>query len=110
METATAFSIGYKPTKASLGGSDLVRFGSQLRMSPSGIKLYPSISRVKLSNRKAAFVSKKYTAIRASVSPSESGGSSASIDPLHLESPIGQSLSDFDKSPASCPCCCRSAA
>ncbi|WMV21017.1 hypothetical protein MTR67_014402 [Solanum verrucosum] len=44
METATAFrsgfSICYKPTKASLGGSDFVRVGSQLRMSPSGIKVF----------------------------------------------------------------------
>ncbi|KAL3374234.1 hypothetical protein AABB24_005945 [Solanum stoloniferum] len=99
METATAFrsgfSICYKPTKASLGGSDFVRVGSQLRMSPSGIKLYPSISHVKLSNRKVSFGSRKYTAIRASVSPSESGGSAAPIAPLQLESPIGLFLSQI---------------
>lgn len=99
METATAFqsafSICNKPTKASLGGSDFVRFGSQVRMSPSGIKLYPSISHVKLSNRKVAFGSRKCTVIRASLSPSESGGSAAPIAPLQLESPIGQFLSQI---------------
>ncbi|XP_016504839.1 UV-B-induced protein At3g17800, chloroplastic [Nicotiana tabacum] len=99
METATAFgsafSICYRPTKASLGGSDFVRFGSQFRISPSGIKLYPSISHVKLSNRKAAFGSRKCTSIRASLSPSESGGSAAPIAPLQLESPIGQFLSQI---------------
>ncbi|XP_060204226.1 UV-B-induced protein At3g17800, chloroplastic [Lycium barbarum] len=95
METATAFSMSYKPTKASLGGSDFVRFGSQIRMSPSGIKLYPSISHVKLSNRKMAFGSRKSTAIRASLSSSESGDSAARIAPLQLESPVGQFLSQI---------------
>ncbi|OIT30575.1 PREDICTED: UV-B-induced protein At3g17800, chloroplastic-like [Nicotiana attenuata] len=99
METATAFgsafSVCYKPTKASLGGSDFVRFGSQFRLSPSGIKLYPSISHVKLSNKKAAFSSRKCTSIRASQSPSESGRSAAPIAPLQLESPVGQFLSQI---------------
>ncbi|PHU23447.1 hypothetical protein BC332_08554 [Capsicum chinense] len=100
METATvfrsSFSVCNRPTKAaSLGGSDFTRVGSQLRMSPSGIKLYRSISHVRLSNRKVAFGSKKSTAIRASVSPSESGGSAAPIAPLQLESPIGQFLTQI---------------
>lgn len=64
-------------------------------MSPSGIKLYPSISHVKLSNRKVAFGSRKCTMIRSSLSPSESGGSAAPIAPLLLESPIGQFLSQI---------------
>ncbi|KAF3658185.1 putative purple acid phosphatase 17-like [Capsicum annuum] len=100
METATvfrsSFSVCNRPTKAaSLGGSDFTRVGSQLRMSPSGIKLYRSISHVRLSNRKVSFGSKKSTAIRASVSPSESGGSAAPIAPLQLESPIGQFLTQI---------------
>ncbi|KAM3319484.1 UV-B-induced protein, chloroplastic isoform X1 [Capsicum chacoense] len=105
METATvfrsSFSVCNRPTKAaSLGGSDFTRVGSQLRMSPSGIKtfswqLYRSISHVRLSNRKVAFGSKKSTAIRASISPSESGGSAAPIAPLQLESPIGQFLTQI---------------
>lgn len=53
METATAFRSGLiicnKSTKASLGGSDFVRVGSQLRMSPSGIKvLWSSVFRTHL--------------------------------------------------------------
>lgn len=50
---------------------------------------------MKLSNRKAAFGSRKCTSIRASLSPSESGGSAAPIAPLQLESPIGQFLSQI---------------
>lgn len=44
METAVAFRSGFsicnRHAKASLGGSDFTRFGSQLRMSPSGIKVF----------------------------------------------------------------------
>ncbi|CAN4085451.1 unnamed protein product [Withania somnifera] len=98
MEAATAFqsafSISNRPSKESLGGFHFPRFGSQFRVS-SGIKLYHSVSHVKLSNRKVAFGSRKCTAIRASVSPSESGGSAAPIAPLQLESPIGQFLSQI---------------
>lgn len=50
---------------------------------------------MKLSNKKAAFGSRKCTSIRASLSPSESGRSAAPIAPLQLESPIGQFLSQI---------------
>ncbi|CAN4089279.1 unnamed protein product [Withania somnifera] len=123
METATAFSICNRPTEASLGGSHFARLGSQFRMPPPESRyygllffilicfrdflffcvcwflitfiLYPSISHVKLSNRKVAFGSRKCTTIRASVSPSESGGSATPVAPLQLESPVGQFLSQI---------------
>lgn len=55
----------------------------------------PSVSRLKLGNKKVGYLSRKRTAIRASMQPSDSGSSEAPIAPLQLESPIGQFLSQI---------------
>nr|GMD33991.1 UV-B-induced protein At3g17800, chloroplastic-like [Ipomoea batatas] len=72
-----------------------VRFGSKALVSAPSIKLYPSISQVKLGNRRVAFGSTKCNSIRASLPLSNSGGSAMPIAPLKLESPIGQFLTQI---------------
>lgn len=57
--------------------------------------LQPSDSRVHLSSGKVGFLSKKQTAIRASLRPFDSDSSSGPIAPLRMESPIGQFLSEI---------------
>ncbi|KAL0415584.1 UNVERIFIED_CONTAM: UV-B-induced protein, chloroplastic [Sesamum latifolium] len=72
-----------------------LRVGSRSLLSNSWIRQRPSISHMKLGNRKVDFVTRKRTAIRASMQPSDSGSAAAPIAPLQLESPIGQFLSQI---------------
>ncbi|KAL0282874.1 UNVERIFIED_CONTAM: UV-B-induced protein, chloroplastic [Sesamum angustifolium] len=99
METIAAFRASFSsvsPNWVARSGParpDL-RVGSRSLLSNSWIRQRPSISHMKLGNRKVDFVTRKRTAIRASMQPSDSG-SAAPIAPLQLESPIGQFLSQI---------------
>ncbi|KAK4395536.1 UV-B-induced protein, chloroplastic [Sesamum angolense] len=99
METIAAFRASFSsvsPNWVARSGParpDL-RVGSRSLLSNSWIRQRPSISHMKLGNRKVDFVTRKRAAIRASMQPSDSG-STAPIAPLQLESPIGQFLSQI---------------
>ncbi|KAK4436797.1 UV-B-induced protein, chloroplastic [Sesamum alatum] len=100
METVAAFRASFSsvsPNWVARSGParpDL-RVGSRSLLSNSWIRQKPSISHMKLSYGKVDFVTRKRTAIRASMQPSDSGSAAAPIAPLQLESPIGQFLSQI---------------
>ncbi|KAL3628497.1 hypothetical protein CASFOL_027543 [Castilleja foliolosa] len=101
METVAAFRASFSsfsPYSAATRSGPArpgLRVGSGSLISNSWIQQGPSISRMKLGNRKIDFSSRKRTAIKASMQPSDSGSSAAHIAPLQLESPIGQFLSQI---------------
>ncbi|KAI3455114.1 hypothetical protein Pfo_011777 [Paulownia fortunei] len=100
METVAAFRASFSslsPNWAARSGParpDL-RIGSRSLLSNAWIQQRSSISHMKLGNRKVDFLSRKRTAIAASMQPSDSGSSAGPIAPLQLESPIGQFLSQI---------------
>ncbi|CDO98647.1 unnamed protein product [Coffea canephora] len=101
METAATFrsSLGipsYYDVRSVVKGPDFVQFGSISRVTPASVKQHPLISHVKLGQSRVTLKSRKCTRIRSSMSSSSnSGGSTAPIAPLQLESPIGQFLSEI---------------
>ncbi|XP_011073153.1 UV-B-induced protein At3g17800, chloroplastic [Sesamum indicum] len=100
METVAAFRASFSsvsPNWVARSGPARpeLRVGSRSLLSYSWIRQRPSISHVKLGNRKVDFVTRKCTGIRASMQPSDSGSAAAPIAPLQLESPIGQFLSQI---------------
>ncbi|KAK6148002.1 hypothetical protein DH2020_018914 [Rehmannia glutinosa] len=107
METVAAFRVSFgslSPYLAARSGPSRpdLRVGSRSLLSNSWIQVMvfspaqrPSISHMKLGNRKVEYLRRKRTAIRASTQPSDSGTSAAPIAPLQLESPIGQFLSQI---------------
>ncbi|KAK6123785.1 hypothetical protein DH2020_042472 [Rehmannia glutinosa] len=107
METVAAFRVSfgslspYLAPRSAPSRPDL-RVDSRSLLSNSWIQVMvfspaqrPSISHMKLGNRKVEYLRRKRTAIRASTQPSDSGTSAAPIAPLQLESPIGQFLSQI---------------
>ncbi|KAL0355011.1 UNVERIFIED_CONTAM: UV-B-induced protein, chloroplastic [Sesamum radiatum] len=100
METVAAFRASFSsvsPNWVARSGPAMpdLRVGSRSLLCNSWIRQRPSISHVKLGNRKVDFVTRKRTGIRASMQPSDSGSAAAPIAPLQLESPIGQFLSQI---------------
>ncbi|KAH6799173.1 alanine-tRNA ligase [Perilla frutescens var. frutescens] len=100
METVAAFRASYSsisPNWAGRSGPTRpdMRVGSRPVQSNSWIQLTQSASNLKMGNRKVGCLSRRHTAIRASMQPSDSGSSEAPIAPLQLESPIGQFLSQI---------------
>lgn len=100
METVAAFRASFSsvsPNWVARSGPARpeLRVGSRSLLSYSWIRQRPSISHVKLGNRKVDFVTRKCTGIIASMQPSDSGSAAAPIAPLQLESPIGQFLSQI---------------
>ncbi|XP_019167379.1 PREDICTED: UV-B-induced protein At3g17800, chloroplastic-like isoform X2 [Ipomoea nil] len=95
----SSITVGCGPVKSgrrfTTDAPGFVKFGSKALLSAPSIKLYPSISQVKLGNRRVAFGSTKCNSIRASLPLSNSGGSAMPIAPLKLESPIGQFLTQI---------------
>ncbi|KAL3512487.1 hypothetical protein ACH5RR_025204 [Cinchona calisaya] len=101
METATAFRSSlampsFCNVRSAVNGPDFLRFGSISRVEPAAVKQHPLISHVKLGKSRVALKGRNCTRIQASMSSSsDSGGSTAPIAPLQLESPIGQFLSQI---------------
>ncbi|KAH6797213.1 alanine-tRNA ligase [Perilla frutescens var. hirtella] len=100
METVAAFRASFSsisPNWAGRSGPTRpdMRVGSRPLQSKSWIQLTPSVSNLKMGNRKVGCLSRRHTSIRASMEPSDSGSSEAPIAPLQLESPIGQFLSQI---------------
>ncbi|KAK6123776.1 hypothetical protein DH2020_042473 [Rehmannia glutinosa] len=91
METVAAFRVSFGSLSPYFGGSI---WAVQARFE-GWLQQRPSISHMKLGNRKVEYLRRKRTAIRASTQPSDSGTSAAPIAPLQLESPIGQFLSQI---------------
>ncbi|XP_057804910.1 UV-B-induced protein At3g17800, chloroplastic-like [Salvia miltiorrhiza] len=100
METVAAFRASIcsiSPNWASRSGParpDL-RIGSRPVLSNASIQQTPLVSKFKIGNKKASHLSRKRTATRASMQPSDSDSSEAPIAPLQMESPIGQFLSEI---------------
>ncbi|KAL1541759.1 UV-B-induced protein, chloroplastic-like [Salvia divinorum] len=72
-----------------------VRVGLRPVLSNAWIQQTPLVSKFKMGNKKASYLSRRGTATRASMQPSDSGSSEAPIAPLQMESPIGQFLSQI---------------
>lgn len=55
----------------------------------------PLVSKFNVGNKNARYLSRRRTATRASMQPSDSGSSEFPVAPLQMESPIGQFLSQI---------------
>ncbi|KAG6404117.1 hypothetical protein SASPL_136357 [Salvia splendens] len=100
METVAAFrasvcSISLNWASRSGPTTPDVRVGLRPVLSKAWIQQTPLVSRFKTGNKKASYLSRRSTATRASMQPSDSGSSEAPIAPLQMESPIGQFLSQI---------------